>query len=216
VAPRRYFRTPAPPSPPAPASSTSPPRNGARRLPIASPGARSSERWPPRKFAALARRLAADLGFDVLIEGGPADAPVLDAVAEHLRGTLPALPDAPSAVPRVAVYQDPLGVLAALLEQASLLVSNDSAPIHLAEACAAPTLYFAHREKLTHSHPAGPACWALFDAGRNRLARITVDQAMAAIAEMVRLGEVRRAGRVERSKRAGQVERVEKRLAGGT
>lgn len=192
---------------------------GGRPFAVLAPGARSSERWPPRKFAALARRLAADLGFDVLIEGGPADAPVLDAVAEHLGGSLPALPaDAPAAAPRVAVYQDPLGVLAALLERASLLVSNDSASIHLAEACAAPTLYFAHREKLTHSHPAGPACWALFDAGRNRLARITVDQAMAAIAEMVRLGEVRRVERVERGERgerAGQVERVETRLAGG-
>jgi hypothetical protein len=204
-----------------------------RPFAVLAPGARSSERWPPRKFAALARRLAGDLGFDVLIEGGPADAPVLDAVAEHLGGSLPALPDAPSSTPRVAVYQDPLGVLAALLERASLLVSNDSAPIHLAEACAAPTLYFAQREKLTHSHPAGPACWALFDAGRNRLARITVDQAMAAIAEMIRLGKVRRVGHagpaepVERGKPvepaepaepvagAGPAGPVEKRLAGG-
>jgi len=82
-------------------------------------------------------------------------------------------------------------VLAALLERANLLVSNDSAPIHLAETSRTPTLYFAHREKLTHSHPAGPGCWALYDGARNRLARITVGQALGAIAEMVRAGEIR-------------------------
>ncbi len=200
---------------------------------VLAPGARSSDRWPPRKFAALAWRLAAELGFHVLIEGGPADAAVLDAVAEHLR-RLPALPNhpilpapsnppdlphpplpapsnhrdlpdlpnpadpadqaaatsGPPLPPRIGVYQDPFGVLAALLERASLLVSNDSAPIHLAETSGTPTLYFAHHEKLTHSHPAGPGCWALYDGARNRLARITVGQALGAIAEMVRAGEV--------------------------
>jgi ADP-heptose:LPS heptosyltransferase len=196
-----------------------------RPFAVLAPAARSSQRWPPRKFAALAHRLAAELGLHVLIEGAEADAPVLDAVAAHLaaiagpgggasRGRAAAAPaggpgaaPAPSpAVPppaaveaaaqgsgRIGVYRDPLGVLAALLERASLLVSNDSAPIHLAAASGTPTLYFAHHEKLTHSHPGGPACWALFDGSRNRLARISVDQAAAAISEMFRQGLVRTA-----------------------
>jgi ADP-heptose:LPS heptosyltransferase len=174
-----------------------------RPFAVLAPAARSSARWPPRKFAALARRLAAELGLHVLIEGGEADTAVLDAVAAHL-GAAPGPPEpAPIAdpfarpasptgrerpePPRIGIYRDPLGVLAALLERASLLVSNDSAPIHLAAATATPTLYFAHHEKLTHSHPGGPACWALFDGSRNRLARISVAQAMAALAEMARL-----------------------------
>jgi ADP-heptose:LPS heptosyltransferase len=190
-----------------------------RPFAVLAPAARSSQRWPPRKFAALAHRLAAELGMHVLIEGGEADAPVLDAVAAHLAalaepaggGTAeaagsgraaapawsaaPAAPAAPAAAPppRIGIYQDPLGVLAALLERASLLVSNDSAPIHVAAASGTPTLYFAHHEKLTHSHPGGTACWALFDGSRNRVARISVDQAAAAISEMMRQGLVRTA-----------------------
>jgi len=131
---------------------------------ILAPGGRSSLRWPARRFARLAARLAAD-GLHVLVEGSPGERKLLEAVAS-------------GAGPRAMAAADPLDVFAALLERASLLVANDSAPIHLAEAVGTPTVYFAQREKLIHSHPAGDCCRALWES---RPSRITVDQALAAV-----------------------------------
>ncbi len=207
---------------------------GGQPFAVLAPGAHSSARWPARKFAALAVRLAADLGLHVLIEGGPADAPALAAVASWLRAqpatiTTPASPlatararrprrrgipaaDAAAATAagasaagldappdgagggRIAIRQDSFGALAALLARASLLVGNDSAPIHLAALAATPTLYLAHREKLIHSHPGGPLCRALYDASRNRPARIPVSAAFAAVAAMAHEGLIAGAG----------------------
>jgi ADP-heptose:LPS heptosyltransferase len=129
---------------------------------ILAPGGRSSLRWPARSFARLAARLAAG-GLPVLVEGSPGERDLLEAVAA---GT------------GVQAAADPLDVFAALLERACLLVSNDSAPIHLAEAVGTPTVYFAQREKLIHSQPAGDLCRALWAA---RPSRITVRQALAAV-----------------------------------
>jgi ADP-heptose:LPS heptosyltransferase len=145
---------------------------------ILAPAGHSSDRWPAERFGELAARLAAELGVGVLVEGAPADEPLLRAVAERA---------ASLGAPRVRTATDPLGVLAALLERARLLAGNDSAPIHVAEAAGTPTLYFAHREKLVHSHPAG-AAWALYDEERNRLADISVEQVLGAVREMSRRG----------------------------
>jgi ADP-heptose:LPS heptosyltransferase len=132
---------------------------------ILAPGGHSSRRWPARSFARLAARLAAQ-GLHVLIEGSPGELELLKKVA-------------------ATAAADPLDVFAALLERAVLLVSNDSAPIHLAEATGTPTLYFAQREKLIHSHPAGDRCRALWDEKDNRLSCISVDQALAAARELL-------------------------------
>jgi ADP-heptose:LPS heptosyltransferase len=151
-----------------------------RRFAILSPGARSSTRWPARKFAALAERLAADLDLAVVVEGSAGEAELLADVERRLhrrrrRGAGPA----------IVVRQDSFGTLAALLERAALLVSNDSAPIHLAEATGTPTLYLAHHEKLIHSHPGHDAVRALFDAARNRPARLGVGAVAAAAAALL-------------------------------
>lgn len=141
---------------------------GGRRFAILAPGGRSSLRWPARSFARLAARLAAD-GLPVLVEGSPGERSLLEAVAAQ-------------AGPGVVAAADPLDVFAALLQRASLLVSNDSAPIHLAEAAGTPTVYFAQREKLIHSHPAGDRCLALWDA---RPSRIQVERALAAVRDLL-------------------------------
>jgi len=152
---------------------------------VLAPAGHSSDRWPPERFGELAARLAAELGVSVLVEGAPADAALLRAVSERAeRAERTGDPGGP----RVRCATDPLGVLAALLERARLLIGNDSAPIHVAEAAGTPTLYFAHREKLVHSHPAGEVCWALYDEERNRLADISVEQALGAVREMARRG----------------------------
>lgn len=143
---------------------------GGGRFAVLAPAGHSSDRWPPERFAELGRRLVERLDCPLLIEGAPSDALLLRAVERGI-----GLPD------RARAATDPLGVLTALLGRARLLVSNDSAPIHLAEAAGTPTLYFAHREKLVHSHPAGPLCRALWDERENRPAEIPVEQAWDAV-----------------------------------
>jgi ADP-heptose:LPS heptosyltransferase len=143
---------------------------------VLAPAGHSSDRWPPERFAALGAQLSAEWGHSLLIEGAPSDEPLLREVARCLESRSPQA--------RFRVGTHPLGVLAALLERARLLVSNDSAPIHVAESAGTPTLYFAHREKLVHSHPAGPLCRALYDERENRLADISVEQAWEALRRM--------------------------------
>jgi lipopolysaccharide heptosyltransferase II len=162
---------------------------GDQAFTVLAPAGHSSDRWPPERFAELGVKLAEEWGHGLLIEGAPADEPVLRRVGEEIGRR--------SSV-AWQVRTDPLGVLAALLERASLLVSNDSAPIHVAEAAGAPVLYFAQHEKLVHSHPAGEASWALYDEERNRLADITVEQALGAVSEMARRGLLSRLRRCVR------------------
>jgi ADP-heptose:LPS heptosyltransferase len=163
---------------------------------VLAPAGHSSERWPPERFAEFAVAWAAEADQFLVIEGAPADEPLLREVERHIARR--------SAGPcRWRVATHPLGVLAALLERASLLVSNDSAPIHVAEAAGAPTLYFAQREKLIHSRPAGAACWALSDERENRLAEISAEAALAAAREMERRGLLRGGKRREKVAPAG-------------
>jgi ADP-heptose:LPS heptosyltransferase len=141
---------------------------------VLAPGGHSSPRWPAERFAALARGLADERGLHVAVEGAPDERPLLAAVAAA----------AGAVRRRVVAAADPVPVLAALLAEARLLVGNDSAPIHLAEAVGTPTLYLARGEKRLHSHPAGAAAWALWDAAANDLAAITAAQALAAVDAM--------------------------------
>jgi ADP-heptose:LPS heptosyltransferase len=144
---------------------------------VLAPGGLSSERWPAARFAELALRLPRELGLVAIVEGGPGEEGLLDEVTREIAARSGGRRD-PQRPP--LVRRDPLAVLAALLERAALLVANDSAPIHLAEAAGTPTLYFAHHEKLVHSHPAGPRQLALFDDLENRVANVSVEQALGA------------------------------------
>lgn len=150
---------------------------------VLAPGGSSSRRWPVEKWARLAVLLTRHFGFHVLLSGAPGEAGLL---ADVLAAVPPGEPKR-----RIVAATEPLGVLAALLEGTRLLVANDSAALHVAEAVAAPTLYFAQREKLAHSHPRTRACWALWDDGANDPAAVTVEQALGAIREMGRRGLVR-------------------------
>jgi len=92
--------------------------------------------WAPENWAELARRLAGD-GVRVMIAGGPDDEETLAAI----RAQLSAQADASgSAVIDAAGKTKGLGQLAALIEQASVLVAVDSAPLHLGVAVAKPTV----------------------------------------------------------------------------
>jgi ADP-heptose:LPS heptosyltransferase len=148
-----------------------------RPFAVLSPGGASSPRWPAERFGQLAAHLAADPGWGIVLSGSPAESSLLDQVAATAHAAGAPIP------PR---FTAPLDTLAALLARASLLVGNDSAPIHLAEAAGTPTLYFAQREKLAHSGPRHPECRALYDGERNDPRRIPVEAATAAARDLVR------------------------------
>ncbi|MCC6848914.1 MAG: lipopolysaccharide heptosyltransferase II [Deltaproteobacteria bacterium] len=98
-------------------------------LPLAAlcPGsAWRTKRWPPRAFAALARALAAD-GYGCLLLGSPDERGLTAEVHAAAGGATIDLGGATD-----------LPLLAALLAEAAVVVSNDSAPMHLASAADVP------------------------------------------------------------------------------
>ena len=84
--------------------------------------------WGAERFAALADRAVQELGATVLLSGGPRDAATVDAVLARVQQ-----PVAPLGVL-------PLRMLAAVLAEATAVVSNDAGPMHIAAAIGTPTI----------------------------------------------------------------------------
>ena len=80
-------------------------------------------RWAPERFAELADRLSEQMSANVLLVGGPEDVPLADQI-------LASTASKPASVAGKATLLQ----LAALMEQAVLLVSGDTGPLHLATA----------------------------------------------------------------------------------
>ncbi len=87
------------------------------------------KRWPPERFAAVARSLAADRGALCLVSGGPGEEPLVAEVVEASSGAARALGPVPS-----------LLALAAVLGEADLVVAADTGPLHLANRMGTPVL----------------------------------------------------------------------------
>ncbi|SDZ33678.1 ADP-heptose:LPS heptosyltransferase [Micromonospora pattaloongensis] len=105
------------------------------------PGCKEPQRrWPPARFAALARRLVAD-GHRVVVSGSAADRPLAAGVA-----ALAGLP--PTAV---LAGRTPIAELADLISRARLLISADTGVGHLATAYRTPSVLLFG--------PTSPARW---------------------------------------------------------
>jgi lipopolysaccharide heptosyltransferase II len=99
------------------------------------PGARwKTKRWPTVKFAALAARSHREFGTAAVILGGPDEQPLCSEVERHLRELMPA-----AAILNLAGATT-LRQLAAVLEASTWAVTNDSGPMHLADAVGTPVL----------------------------------------------------------------------------
>ncbi|WP_436535607.1 glycosyltransferase family 9 protein [Actinoplanes sp. HUAS TT8] len=106
---------------------------------IVHPGAKSpSRRWPPERYAAVARELHA-AGHDVIVTGSAAERDVAAKVVADA-GLVPA-----------AVPDTSLSSLAALIAHARLLISGDTGVSHLATAYGTPSV--------TLFGPMSPALW---------------------------------------------------------
>jgi ADP-heptose:LPS heptosyltransferase len=93
------------------------------------PGANeASRRWPPEAFARVADGLRA-LGLELVLTGSDAERPLTAEVRRHARSAFHDL-----------TGRTGLGALAAVLDQAALVVCNDTGVSHLAAAVEAPSV----------------------------------------------------------------------------
>jgi lipopolysaccharide heptosyltransferase II len=96
----------------------------AREWVVVHPGATAaSRRYPPEAFAAACTQLVAERGCQIVLTGGSGERELVDRVRAQM--------EAPS-VSLVGVLD--LGELAALIADASLLIGNNSGPVHVAAA----------------------------------------------------------------------------------
>ncbi|MBI3088036.1 MAG: glycosyltransferase family 9 protein [Candidatus Omnitrophica bacterium] len=87
------------------------------------------KRWPPERFAELADRLAQRPGRAIALTGGPDDEPLIRRISGRMR-----------VPPLVLAGQTTLRQLAACLERAGVVVSNDTGVLHIASALRRPVV----------------------------------------------------------------------------
>jgi heptosyltransferase-2 len=92
-------------------------------------GTGAHKRWPAGNFAVAGDWLTENLGARVVMIGGPGTRGLLEEVSRqaHCRRL-------------IAASSLSLGVAAAILERASLFLTNDSGPMHMAAALGVPTV----------------------------------------------------------------------------
>ena len=111
------------------------------------PGASApSRRYPPEGFAEAARLLASEHGYQVVFTGSEAERGLIEGIREAM-GT-------PSA--SLAGRLD-LGGLAALIERAPAIVSNNTGPIHVAAAVGTPVVVLYALTNMQHTPWAVPS-----------------------------------------------------------
>jgi lipopolysaccharide heptosyltransferase II len=87
------------------------------------------KRWPKRNFASLGDMLAERFGLKIVISGAAKDTGLADSIAGMMR-----------VKPVITCGATSLASLAALFEKASLVIANDTGPMHLAVAAGADTI----------------------------------------------------------------------------
>ncbi|MEM7227310.1 MAG: glycosyltransferase family 9 protein [Planctomycetota bacterium] len=101
---------------------------------LINPGAnRADKRWPAERFAELIDVLHERLGsrdFRFAVTGAPSERSILDAIVSA----------ASTPVENLAEHKTTLGTVKAVIRRASLLITNDTGPRHLAAAFGVPTV----------------------------------------------------------------------------
>jgi len=102
----------------------------ARPLVMLAVGARwLTKRWPPENFAAAAVAVLRQFGGTVVFVGGAEDRPLARAAADRL-----------GAASLDLCGRTPIDVLAAVLNEADVVLANDTGPLHLAAALGRPVV----------------------------------------------------------------------------
>jgi len=101
-------------------------------LAVLNPGAnRADKRWPPERFAAVGDHLAGTRGMRIAINGSPSEATVVREVASKCSRCKPI---------NLAERGVTLASLKGVIAQASLVITNDTGPRHIACALGVPTV----------------------------------------------------------------------------
>jgi lipopolysaccharide heptosyltransferase II len=169
-----------------------------RPLIVVHPGANwPHKRWPAERYAELINRLGADGSATILLTGGPDDGPLVLEIAKRL--TVPTT---------TLVGEGTLRQLAACLERANLVVTNDTGPVHLAAALRRPTIALFGPTLPSYTGPLGDPrltrvlhhpdccptipCYQPTHPSHPGMAAISVDEALAACDSLLPQTAVRR------------------------
>jgi heptosyltransferase-2 len=123
-------------------------------------GYSTARRWAPERFAQLADTLYQDVGGQVLLMGGPEEAPLHRQIIAMMQSEMPA---------RSLAGRGNIKVAAAVLEQVDVFVGNDAGLMHIAVAVGTPTVAIFG---LSNHQAWGPYTG---DAGSRRAAVVRLD-----------------------------------------
>jgi heptosyltransferase-2 len=169
---------------------------GERPIAMLNPGGNNeAKRWPADRFAAVGAHLARDRGMDVVINGSPGEASLVEEIARRIRETVSA-GAVVAELPRLGIT---LGALKAIVRRCSLMVTNDTGPRHIAAAMRVPTvaLFGPTDVRWTALPPGTPEVCLVADPTlpseevaddhpeRCRIDRITVEQVTAAVEQVL-------------------------------
>jgi len=97
---------------------------------IINPGSKSHlKRWPAVKFAELADRLSLEFGHKIFLIGNELDKEVVARVKEHMKAPFTDL-----------CCRTSIARLFSIMRRSSLIVTGDSAPLHIASAAGLPAV----------------------------------------------------------------------------
>jgi lipopolysaccharide heptosyltransferase II len=105
------------------------------------PGASApSRRYPPESFAAAARQLSLEHGYQLIFTGSASERPLVDSIIDD------------AGVPAISLAgRTTLETLTAILSFAPLLISNNTGPVHLAAAVGTPIVDLYALTNLQHA-----------------------------------------------------------------
>jgi ADP-heptose:LPS heptosyltransferase len=103
---------------------------GSKKKIIINPGAKSHlKRWPAVKYAELSDRLITELGSSVFVTGNEDDIEVISSFKSSIKEKVEDIS-----------CRTTIGSLMALISGADLVITNDSAPLHIASAAGTPVI----------------------------------------------------------------------------
>ena len=160
-----------------------------KELFLLNPGAKwSTKRWPAKSYARLAEAIHAQFGGHIILIGGKEDQPLAEEIASCVRINL-----------AVLTAKTSLKQLAALMQMSTLLITNDSGPMHLANAVGTPIVaifgptnpkrtgpYQGNYIVVQRELPCAPCYLRKCPAGQECLQELGVDQVMSAVQQLMR------------------------------
>ena len=168
-----------------------------RKFALLNPGGNNpAKRWPVECFAQLADHLSAHYNLSIAINGSPAETDLCQAIAS---ACTPALhPTPPAVLPTLGIT---LGSLKSIVQRATLMVTNDTGPRHIAAAFATPLVSLFgptdHRWTTIPTRPGAPESLVLADPtlpedqvsndhpDRCAITHITLERVKAAVAQVL-------------------------------